>query len=67
MAVGRLKQKTIDKDLDLEKLKEEVVDSHGRENEIVSLLQVERRRAQDEQSKLHSAVRAAEQKSKKLS
>ena len=57
---GVLKQKTIDKDLDLEKLKEEVVDSHGRENEIVSLLQVERRRAQDEQSKLHSAVRAAE-------
>ena len=57
---GVLKQKTIDKDLDLEKLKEEVVDSHGRENEIVSLLQIERRRAQDEQSKLHSAVRAAE-------
>ena len=59
-----LKERLNDKDLLLEKLKEEVVDSHSRENEIVSLLQIERRRAQEEQGKLHEAVRNAENEKK---
>ena len=40
------------------------MDSHGRENEVVSLLQIERRRAQQEQVKLHEAVRNAENEKK---
>ena len=55
-----LKQRAVDKELLLEKLKEEVIDSHSRENEIVAMLQSERRKAQAEQLKLHEAVRNAE-------
>ena len=49
-----------ERDLLLEKLKEEVIDSHARENEIVALLSVERKRAAEEQIRLHAACRAAE-------
>ena len=41
-----------ERNLLLQKLKEEVIDSHARENEIVALLSAERRRAAEEQIRL---------------
>ena len=54
-----LKQRAVDKELLLEKLKEEVIDSHSRENEIVAMLQSETQN-EAEQLKLHEAVKNAE-------